>query len=107
VVSLAERDGIHSDLGAYLLGALGDDDLHRFAAHLTSCEECRATSAQLEGTAEMLARATVPEALPPELQARTLGAIRAAAANGAGRSPSAPRRGGDACGGRERRLPAG
>jgi anti-sigma-K factor RskA len=76
---LTERADIHLDLGAYLLGALDDDERAAVEEHLTVCEECRADAAELEATAALLARAAAPAALPADLEERTLRAVREAA----------------------------
>ena len=89
--SLTERTDIHGDLGAYLLGALDEAGEDRFAAHLAGCERCRAEAAELEGTLGLLSRSAAPVAPPPELETRTLDAIRAAAGNGGARPPERPR----------------
>lgn len=44
----------HSD-GAYVLGALDDEDRRAFEEHLASCPDCRARVDDLRGTAAMLA----------------------------------------------------
>jgi anti-sigma-K factor RskA len=83
--------------GAYLLGALPDDERRGFEAHLSTCEACRAEVNELAGAADALpvsAPAMIP---PPELKARIMAEVNreaellAAAGSGADR-PAKPRR---------------
>ena len=70
----------HPEAAGWVLGILGPGDAGRFAAHLRSCPDCRAAVAELTPTAGML-KAAAPVGLPPpDLQARTLAAVRQAAA---------------------------
>ncbi|MEV8636619.1 zf-HC2 domain-containing protein [Streptosporangium sp. NPDC051023] len=45
----------HTDVGAYALGLLEEDDRRAFSAHLSGCPSCTAELAELTGTAEALA----------------------------------------------------
>ncbi|MFI0899293.1 anti-sigma factor family protein [Streptomyces sp. NPDC020983] len=45
----------HLDVGAYLLGALDDDEMARFEEHLAECELCGAELDQLGGVVPVLA----------------------------------------------------
>jgi anti-sigma-K factor RskA len=85
--------------GAYVLGALPDEERRGFEAHLATCEACRVEVDQLAGAADALpvsAPAMVP---PPALKARIMAevnreaALLAAAGSGADRPEAAkPRR---------------
>ncbi|MFC4035232.1 anti-sigma factor family protein [Streptomyces polygonati] len=44
----------HVDVGAYLLGALEDDEMTRFEEHLTDCEECGVQLDELMGVVPVL-----------------------------------------------------
>ncbi|WP_243725670.1 anti-sigma factor family protein [Actinomadura rubrisoli] len=44
----------HTDVGAYALGLLEEDDRRAFEAHLDECESCRAELGQMTGMAEAL-----------------------------------------------------
>ena len=77
--------------GAYVLGALPDDERTGFEAHVTTCEGCRSEVDELGGAADALpvsAPAMVP---PPALKARIMAevnreaALLAAAGSGADR----------------------
>lgn len=70
-------------LGAYVLGALDDDERHDVDTHVVSCEECRRELTELTEVAELLAQVP-PEVLldgPPEggdlLLARMVRRVRA------------------------------
>ena len=63
-----------------MLGILGPGDVSRFGGHLESCPDCRAAVAELAPTAGMLWAAAPAGLPPPDLQARTLAAVRQAAA---------------------------
>ena len=70
----------HPEAAGWVLGTLDGGDAGRFAAHLRSCPDCRAAVAELIPVAGML-KAAAPAGLPPpDLQARTLAAVRQAAA---------------------------
>src|SRR5262249_52693033 len=66
--------------GAYVLGALPDDERSGFEAHVTTCELCRSEIDDLAGAADALpvsAPAMVP---PPELKARIMAEVNREAA---------------------------
>jgi anti-sigma-K factor RskA/putative zinc finger protein len=75
-VSCEHRD----DVGAWVLGALPEDEHERFAAHLAGCEECRGEVAELQMVADTLPLAAPQVAPPPELKERLMTAVRAEAA---------------------------
>jgi anti-sigma-K factor RskA len=68
------------DAGAWVLGALADDDRERFAAHLAGCEVCRREVADLQMVADTLPLAAPHVAPPPELKERIMSVVRAEAA---------------------------
>jgi anti-sigma factor RsiW len=68
------------DAGAWVLGALPDDERERFAAHLLGCEVCRREIAELQMVADTLPLAAPQVAPPPELKERIMAAVRAEAA---------------------------
>jgi anti-sigma-K factor RskA len=84
--------------GAYVLGALPEDERTGFEAHVTTCEVCRVEVDELAGAADALpvsAPAMVP---PPALKAHIMAevnreaALLAAAGSGADRPEVKPRR---------------
>ena len=77
------------DAGAWVLGALPDDEHERFAAHLAGCEGCRREVAELQMVADTLPLATPQVAPPPELKERIMSVVRAEAAPGQATAPDA------------------
>ena len=69
----------HDDAGAWVLGALPEDEERRFAAHLETCAICRREVAELQMVADTLPLAAVQVAPPPELKDRIMSAVRAEA----------------------------
>ncbi|SEF83549.1 Putative zinc-finger [Thermomonospora echinospora] len=49
-----EHTDVHTDVGAYALGLLEEDDRRAFEAHLAGCAACRAELAGLAGVADAL-----------------------------------------------------
>jgi hypothetical protein len=68
------------DVGAWVLGALPEDEHERFAAHLSGCEVCRREVAELQMVADTLPLAAPQLAPPPELKERIMAQVRAEAA---------------------------
>jgi hypothetical protein len=78
------------DVGAYLLGALTEDEQERFVAHLPGCAECRRELEELEGVAGTIPLAAPQVAPPPELKERIMTAVRADVARRAEGEAAAP-----------------
>jgi anti-sigma-K factor RskA len=85
--------------GAYVLGALPDDERHGFEAHLATCDACRTEVDQLAGAADALPASAPAMLPPPALKARIMAevnreaALLASAGSGADRpEPAKPRR---------------
>ncbi len=76
----------HVDLAGYVLGRLSPNERVTFEAHLEGCAECCAELADLREVAELLPAAALA-APPAGLEARTLAAVRAAAAHDAAEAP--------------------
>jgi anti-sigma-K factor RskA len=68
------------DAGAWVLGALPEDEERRFAAHLETCDICRSEVAELQMVADTLPLAAPQLAPPPELKQRIMAAVHAEAA---------------------------
>ncbi|HEV7461872.1 MAG TPA: anti-sigma factor [Solirubrobacteraceae bacterium] len=85
-------------LGAYVLGALPDDEAARVQAHLGECERCQEDLAALRLAVDALPRAAPPVQAPPALKERVMSVVRAeaellqAAGEGADRAPAPPPR---------------
>ena len=68
---------VHEDIGAYVLGALEEDDARRVAAHLRACPDCAIAHAELARLPALLdlsvaTGATDEEPLPPAIEERLL-----------------------------------
>ena len=68
---------VHKDIGAYVLGALEEDDTRRVAAHLRACPDCAAAHAELARLPALLdlsvaTGAIDEEPLPPAIEERLL-----------------------------------
>jgi anti-sigma-K factor RskA len=72
-------DGCGSDVAAYALGALTDDETRRFEEHLETCELCRTDLAALRPVVDALPAAAEPLAPPPALKSRIMGVVEAEA----------------------------
>ncbi|MDX6356645.1 MAG: hypothetical protein QOF98_3548 [Streptomyces sp.] len=71
----------HADVGAYLLGALDDDEMSRFEEHLAYCDDCGRELDELSGVLPVLAELKsdgIGYVAPPgdALLARLLGQVR-------------------------------
>ena len=73
------------DIGAYLLGALPDDEAAAFERHLESCEQCREELAELTVAAEALPRAVEPVEPPARLKRELMRTVRAESSRSARR----------------------
>ncbi len=73
------------DLAAYALGALDDQELGRFEAHLTRCAKCQKELAAVRKVVQVLPASAPTRAPSDELKDRVMTTIRSEAAN-----PAAP-----------------
>jgi len=78
------------DAGAWVLGALPDEERARFAAHLPDCQTCRREVADLQMVADTLPLAAAQVTPPPELKERIMSVVRAEAAATGAAEPAAP-----------------
>jgi anti-sigma-K factor RskA len=76
------------DVGAYLLGALADDEREAFERHLTGCSICREELERLRPAVEALPRSVAQVGPPPTLKTSLMEAIE----RETGVPPSAERR---------------
>lgn len=72
-------DGCGSDVAAYALGALTDEETRRFEDHLRTCELCRTDLAALRPVVDALPAAVDPIAPPPALKGRIMSVVEAEA----------------------------
>lgn len=82
--------------GVYVLGALPEDELAAYEAHLASCPTCRAETEELRVAAQALPLSAPPMLPPPALKQRIMAEVEReaellASAGGAPR-PAAPKR---------------
>jgi anti-sigma factor RsiW len=77
--------------GAYLLGALPDDELASFEAHLAGCEACQAEVESLKVAVEALPMSAPPVAPPGALKDRIMVEVRREASLLAAAGPEADR----------------
>ena len=80
------------DVGAYLLGALADDERARFEKHLSRCDECRQAVAELAPGVDALQHSVDPVEPPTELKTSIMAAVRAEPRQAEAVVPSRPRR---------------
>lgn len=72
-------DGCGSDVAAYALGALPDDERRRFEQHLETCELCRSDLADLKPVVDALPAATDALEPPRGLKKRIMSVVEAEA----------------------------
>ena len=78
-MSAAEHDRHRDDVGAYLLGALPDDEAARLRAHLETCHVCRDELEQLRPAVDALPRSVAQFEPPPSLKAALMETVEAEA----------------------------
>ncbi len=76
---VAGHDEAYAALGAYVLGALGDEERERVAAHVAGCAACRQDIADLQIAADVLPQGVEPLEPPPELRQRIMAVVRSEA----------------------------
>lgn len=67
------------NVGSYVLGALPEDELRAFEAHLVDCERCREEIAALRIVADALLGAAPPAEPPPGLKRRLMAVVESEA----------------------------
>lgn len=72
---MSDHDAVRDNAGAWLLGALDEDEAWRFNAHLEVCNACRAEVESLRAAAEALPLAAPSAYPPPELKARLMAVV--------------------------------
>jgi anti-sigma-K factor RskA len=75
-----EHDALRDAAGAWVLGALDEDEAYGFAAHLEVCASCRDEVTRLRGAADALPLTAPSVAPPPELKSRLMAIVESEAA---------------------------
>ena len=71
-----DHDALRDSAGAWVLGALDEDEAWHFAAHLEVCSSCREEVERLRVAADALPLAVPFEPPPPQLKARLMDVVR-------------------------------
>jgi anti-sigma-K factor RskA len=77
----SKADLAHPEAADWVLGTLGPAQTEDFRRHLTDCPHCRAAVAEFGELGQMLQHLPPAAEPPPELEARTIASVLAAAAN--------------------------
>ena len=101
-MSVERHRAQEENVGAYLLGALTEIEVHTFERHLAECPVCRDEVERLRPAADALPRSVVPVNPPARLKASLMEAVEADM-----RSRAGPRRRPSLAGLRERLAGAG
>lgn len=79
-MTAAEHDRHRDDVGAYLVGALPDDEARAYERHLETCHVCRDELEHLRPAVAVLPRSVPQFEPPPSLKASLMETVRAEAA---------------------------
>jgi anti-sigma-K factor RskA len=85
----AEHERWSSSVGAYLLGAVPDDERASFEAHAADCPACQRELSELRTAAAALPASVIPVDPPPALKLRVMAEVEREAALLAAAGPSA------------------
>jgi anti-sigma-K factor RskA len=77
---MSEHERFEDAAGAYVLGALPDEERAAYAAHLASCATCQAEVEDLRMAVEALPASAPPMKPPPALKARIMAEVEREAA---------------------------
>ncbi|MFL5827861.1 MAG: anti-sigma factor domain-containing protein [Thermoleophilaceae bacterium] len=81
-MTMDQHERYEENVAAYLLGALTEEELTEFEAHLAGCELCRLDYQRLRVAAEALPRAVEPLEAPDSLRSSLMATVRAEARPG-------------------------
>jgi hypothetical protein len=70
-----DHDRWADSVGPWMLGALPEDEVDGFRAHLESCAECRADAESLRVAVDALPASAAPMRPPPELKGRLMAVV--------------------------------
>jgi anti-sigma-K factor RskA len=70
-----DHDRWADSVGPWMLGALPEDEVEGFRAHLESCAECRADAESLRVAVDALPASAAPMRPPPELKGRLMAVV--------------------------------
>jgi hypothetical protein len=87
-----DHDRWADSLGAWLLGALPEDEAEGFRAHLDSCRLCQQDAASLQVAADALPMSAEPRTPPPALKDRIMATVESEASLLQAAGPEADRR---------------
>jgi hypothetical protein len=89
-----DHDRWADSLGAWLLGALPEDEADGFREHLAACEACQEDAASLQVAADALPMSAPPRVPPPALKDRIMATVESEASllSAAGAQADRPRR---------------
>lgn len=76
-MSVEAHEMHEQDTGAYVLGALSDEEHTRFVRHLRECHVCRDEVDRIQYAADMLPRSVAPLPAPASLKAAIMGEVEA------------------------------
>lgn len=76
-MSVERHEIYEQDSGAYVLGALSDEEHTRFVRHLLECHVCRDEVDRLERAVDALPRSVTPLEAPASLRAAVMESVRA------------------------------
>ncbi len=76
-MSIQSHEMHEQDAGAYVLGALSDEESTRFVRHLRECPVCRDEVDRLQFAVDALPRSVTPLAAPAGMKAAVMGQVQA------------------------------
>jgi len=76
---MTDHDALRDSAGAWVLGALGEEEAWNFSAHLEVCASCRAEVERLRVAADALPLTAPPVEPPPALKERLMAIVEAEA----------------------------
>jgi anti-sigma-K factor RskA len=82
-MSFERHEIVQEDCGAYVLGALTDEEHTRFVRHLGECPVCRDEVDRLQGAVDGLPRSVTPLKAPSSIKAAVMAEVRSDLAEGA------------------------